>query len=476
MSIDTARSTDHRLGFKTLSEEVALDSLPFDGEFPAWLEGTLIRNGPAQFEAGGRSVNHWFDGLAMLHAFSFAGGEVSYRNRFVRSAAFEGAQNGEISHGQFATDPCRSIFQRVASAFQGVDAANPNVNVIRMGDRFLALTETPIPVEFDPRTLETLGVGPKTDHAPGQITVAHPHQDPVTGELVSYAAKLGRRTVYNVYAQRPGEAPRVIASIPVREPAYMHSFGITENHAILTEWPLVVNPVTLGMGVLRGKPFIENYQWRPERGTRIQVVGLRDGSVRTYEADADFAFHHINAFERDGLLIMDVAAYGDPSVINDLYLDRLEARASFPDIALKRVTVDLDGRPSHHRDAGGRVRARADRLPQPQRARVQVRLRPRPPGQGSSSTRSRRSTSKRARSAPGASADARRVSRSSWPLPARPPRMTAWPSRWCSTPSAADRSCWPWTPRSFTELGRAQVPHHIPFGFHGQHFGGVQAG
>ena len=191
MSIDTARSTDHRLGFKTLSEEVALDSLPLDGEFPAWLEGTLIRNGPAQFEAGGRSVNHWFDGLAMLHAFSFAGGEVSYRNRFVRSAAFEGAQNGEISHGQFATDPCRSIFQRVVSAFQGVDAANPNVNVIRMGDRFLALTETPIPVEFDPRTLETLAVGPKTDRAPGQITVAHPHQDPVTGDLVSYAAKLG---------------------------------------------------------------------------------------------------------------------------------------------------------------------------------------------------------------------------------------------------------------------------------------------
>ena len=153
----------------------------------------------------------------------------------------------------------------------------------------------------------------------------------------------------------------MIASVPVREPAYMHSFGITENHAILTEWPLVVNPVTLGMGVLRGKPFIENYEWRPERGTRIQVVGLRDGSVRTYEADADFAFHHVNAFERDGLLIMDVTAYGDPSVINDLYLDRLEARASFPDIALKRVTVNMEGaRVTTETLAGGFELARID--------------------------------------------------------------------------------------------------------------------
>ena len=474
MSIDTARSTDHRLGFRTLSDEVVLDSLPLEGEFPTWLEGTLVRNGPAQFEAGGRTVNHWFDGLAMLHAFSFAEGRVAYRNRFVRSAAYAGAQNGEISHGQFATDPCRSIFQRVASSFQGVDAANPNVNVIRMGDRFLALTETPIPVEFDPRTLETLGVGPKTDHAPGQITVAHPHQDPVTGDLVSYAAKLGPRTVYNVYSQRPGEGPRVIASIPVREPAYMHSFGITESHAILTEWPLVVNPVTLGMGALRGRPFIENYEWRPERGTRIQVVGLRDGSVRTYEADADFAFHHVNAFERDGQLIMDVAAYGDPSVINDLYLDRLEAQASFPDIALKRITVDLDGGGvTTETLSGGFELARIDyRNRNGREYRYAYGL----DGQNGVfldtiqkidlETREVSTWSQRGCTpgepvfvaAPGQAAEDHGVALS----------VVLDAERGMSFLLALDAA-------GFTELGRAQVPHHIPFGFHGQHFGGVPA-
>ena len=474
MSIDTARSTDHRLGFKTLSDEVVLHGLPLEGEFPAWLEGTLVRNGPAQFEAGGRTVNHWFDGLAMLHAFSFAEGRVAYRNRFVRSAAYEGAQSGEISHAQFATDPCRSIFQRVASSFQGVDAANPNVNVVRMGDRFLALTETPIPVEFDPRTLETLGIGPKTDHAPGQITVAHPHQDPVTGELVSYAAKLGPRTVYNVYSQRPGEGPRVIASIPVREPAYMHSFGITENHAILTEWPLVVNPVTLGMGALRGRPFIQNYEWRPERGTRIQVVGLRDGSVRTCEADADFAFHHINAFERDGLLIMDVAAYGDPSVINDLYLDRLEAQASFPDIAFKRITVDLDGgEVTTETLASGFELARIDyRNHNGREYRYAYGL---DRGDGAFldtiqkidlDTRDVSTWSERGCTpgepvfvaAPGPAAEDHGVALS----------VVLDAERGRSFLLALDAA-------SFTELGRAQVPHHIPFGFHGQHFGGVQA-
>ena len=34
---------------------------------------------------------------------------------------------------------------------------NPNVNLARIGDRYIAMTETPMPVEFDPDTLETIG-------------------------------------------------------------------------------------------------------------------------------------------------------------------------------------------------------------------------------------------------------------------------------------------------------------------------------
>ena len=46
--------------------------------------GSLLRTGPAKWEVGSSSMNHWFDGFAMLHRFSFAGGEVSYANRFLR--------------------------------------------------------------------------------------------------------------------------------------------------------------------------------------------------------------------------------------------------------------------------------------------------------------------------------------------------------------------------------------------------------
>src|ERR1700691_2768566 len=266
----------HRLGFQTLDQERTLDPLPVDGTLPWWLRGTLLRNGPAQFEVGARGYRHWFDGLAMLHRFSFAEGRVSYANRYLRTRAYQGAhETGRISYAEFATDPCRSLFKRVATFFSSpAFGDNANVNVVRLGDEFLAMTETPLPVRFDPETLQTLGV---SEPAPGQLTVAHPHRSPRSGELVSYATHFGPLTSYRVFAQRPGEKRRVIARLPVSRPSYMHSFAITERYAVLVEFPLIVVPLSIP---LSGRPFIENYRWHAERGTRFRVIDLESGRLR----------------------------------------------------------------------------------------------------------------------------------------------------------------------------------------------------
>jgi beta,beta-carotene 9',10'-dioxygenase len=79
----------YHLGFTTLNSETSTVQLPVRGTVPAWLTGTLVRNGPARFEVGDQKYNHWFDGLAMLHRFAFAAGRVSYANRYLRSQAYE---------------------------------------------------------------------------------------------------------------------------------------------------------------------------------------------------------------------------------------------------------------------------------------------------------------------------------------------------------------------------------------------------
>ncbi len=78
----------------------------------------------------------------------------------------------------------------------------------------------------------------------------------------------------------------------------MHSFGLTERWIVLAEFPLVVNPLALA---LSGRPYIENYQWKPELGTRFTLIDRASGKATGgFQTDACFAFHHINAYDDGG--------------------------------------------------------------------------------------------------------------------------------------------------------------------------------
>jgi beta,beta-carotene 9',10'-dioxygenase len=123
----------------------------------------------------------------------------------------------------------------------------------------------------------------------------------------------------------------------------MHAFGMSRRHLILSEYPLRVNPLKMAFG---GKPFIENYEWRPRESTKFQVIDRETGALRgTYETEAFFCFHHVNAFERaDGReLVVDLIAYDDPSIIDALYLDADGPRGSIPSTELRRYVIDLEG-------------------------------------------------------------------------------------------------------------------------------------
>ena len=328
-------------GFETLAEETRIESLPVAGELPAWLEGSLLRTGPAKFEAGERRLRHWFDGQAMLHRFSFSGadGTVSYANRYLEGRAYAAAKRGKLEYAEFATDPCRSLFRRAFTVFRPKLTDNANVNLVKLGERFVTMTEAPIPVRFDPQTLAAAGVAWEV---PGEITTAHPHLDRATGGMINYAAKLGPRSEYRFFrVPADGSKPEVLASVPVAEPAYMHSFGLTERWIVLAEFPLLVNPLRLA---LAARPYIENYRWKPELGTRFTLIDRRSGEARgPFTTEACFAFHHVNAFEaEDGEIVADICTLADAQIIEDLYLDRLRDGKPISGAELRRFRISPD--------------------------------------------------------------------------------------------------------------------------------------
>ncbi|MGI8511866.1 MAG: carotenoid oxygenase family protein [Solirubrobacteraceae bacterium] len=460
--------TSNRLGFTSLEAETDLATLPVRGALPPWLTGSLLRTGPAKWEVGDEAYRHWFDGLAMLHRFAFGDGGVSYRNRFLRGRTYRAAEEtGAIPFPEFGTDPCRSIFKRLTSSFSPDFGDNANVNLARLGEEFVAMTETPIPVAFDPETLEAAGV---PWSPPGQITTAHPHHDPQRGELVNFAARLGPRSSYRFFAQRDRHRQRALGSLSVRTPGYVHSFGMTERFLVLAEFPFVVNPLRLA---LSGRPYIENYRWDPERGTRFHLVERETGERHgTWHTDQPmFAFHHVNAYEDGaGDVVVDMGAYEDATIMDALYLDPLRAGDSdLPTPRLRRARLG----------AGGSV-AIEDRSPAPlELPRInygRVNARPHRWAWGLSTAREGVWLDRIVKidvetgeartwaqdgaypgepvfvARPGAGAEDDGVLLS----------VVLDSERRASSLLVLDAS-------SLDEVARAEVPHHIPFGFHGQY-------
>lgn len=311
-----------------LQEELSNRPLNVKGKIPDWLSGSLVRNGPITVAAHGQKNAHWFDGLAMLHAFSFHEGEVKYTNKFLRTDAYKTVfEEGSVNYDGFAADPCRSLFKRFLTFFfprSDLAIHNANVNVTKFAEEYVALTEVPLPVKFDKQTLDTLGVLNYQDSLPKDKCweSAHPHHDSKQKKTFNYLIKYGKTCYYTLYAIEDGFSERkVIAEVSVQNPAYMHSFSVTENYIILTEYPFLIQPLDLIMG---RKSFIKNFTWQPEKGTRFIVINRNSGeTVGEYVTNPFFAFHHANAFEKEGLIHLDIVTYKDAIILSgeNLYVN-----------------------------------------------------------------------------------------------------------------------------------------------------------
>ncbi|KAL0993793.1 hypothetical protein UPYG_G00114000 [Umbra pygmaea] len=312
------------------------------GTIPSWIRGNLLRNGPGKFEFGKQHYNHWFDGMAMLHQFKIADGKVSYRSRFLQSDSYKkNSERDRIMVSEFGTvampDPCKNLFLRFLSRFEKIEPTdNASVSFVKYKGDYYVSTETNFMHRLDPESLETLDKVDWTKFVAVNMATAHPHTEP-DGTAYNMGNSYGSKgAVYNIIKVPPMkgnpeetlDGAKVLCSIVPADksrPSYYHSFAMSENYVVFIEQPIKMDLLKIVTAKLRGKAISQGVYWDPKLDTIFHLVDKHTGmasSVKFYTKPLS-VFHQINAFEEDGFLVLDMCCSDNGDTINNYLIQNL---------------------------------------------------------------------------------------------------------------------------------------------------------
>lgn len=298
-----------------MEQELTIEDLPVTGTIPAVLDGRYLRIGPNPMNADPDNY-HWFTGDGMIHGLRIENGRALwYRNRWVRSEAVTNAL------GEDRTEGPRHFFDTV------------NTNVVGFAGRTLGLVEAgSTPVEIG-ETLETLRYTDFDGTLPGSFT-AHPHVDPLTGEMHGICYDGSNPATIRYVVVTPEAKVRREVEIPVEHGPMIHDCAITQRFAIILDLPVTFSMET----AMTGHPF--PYRWNESHQARVGLLPREGEAADIIWAPVDpcYVFHTVNAYDaEDGTVILDV-------VVHDRMFSKSKAGPDSQRGGLERWIVDPETR------------------------------------------------------------------------------------------------------------------------------------
>lgn len=292
-----------------------------DGEIPPELEGTLFRNGPGSLEIFGKKINQPFDGDGMISRFSFSGGKAHFSNRYVRTEGFleEQEQGRMIYQGAFATDNPQGTWFRSPLDFIVKNVAN--TGVLQWGGKLWALHESGLPYELDAKTLNTIGESDMDGSISGKGPFAAHyrimHQPDGSRRWVTFGSAvkgLDAEVTFYEYAEDGKLVHKTAHKIKGGAFAFFHDIVVTERHYILLQNPTRMNFRKLLLEYPFGKCAIaECVQYDESLPAKALLVPRPGASatsgIQSFDMEPFFSFHHVNAFEEAGRVVIDTIGW-----------------------------------------------------------------------------------------------------------------------------------------------------------------------
>ena len=302
---------------------------PARGTVPNELRGTLYRNGPGRLERDGQRVHHPFDGDGMITALHFDENGVHCSNRFVRTSGWMAEEKAGkvLFRGVFGSQKPGGP---LANAFDLRLKNIANTGVIKLGDDLLALWEAAEPYALDPQTLQTRGLSLLGGVLKkGEAFSAHPRFDPGhhgDPRMVTFGVNTGPRSTVRLmeFATTDDPSAGVKAGDLLSDRrdtfsgfAFLHDFAITPNWAVFLQNAINFNPLPF---VLGQKGAAQCLTSNPKGKAKFWLIPRDCGAFagqepRILDAPDGFVFHHLNAWEEEGDVVVESIYYSDfPSI------------------------------------------------------------------------------------------------------------------------------------------------------------------
>jgi all-trans-8'-apo-beta-carotenal 15,15'-oxygenase len=302
------------LASRNPSAEGAWRLTDIEGAVPKDLVGTLYRIAPGQKENHGIRLRHLFDGDAFVCGYSFRDGQVYLRARFVETPErLAELRAHRMLYREFGTMPPSR-----GELLQQGGKNQPSVNVIAWDHVLLGLSEGGHPTAIDPVDLSYRGRFDFRGSLPKDVPfTAHPKLDPATGEGHGFGVRQGPEPALMVYRmERDGTLAQLYA-LPLPGYFMVHDMLMAKEHLVLVIPPVRFELESLLTGQVTPADVLKYFEKEP---TRI-VILRRDGTGApvTIERPATMVFHHGNAFEHQGKLVIDSILYPDDTILQTLY-------------------------------------------------------------------------------------------------------------------------------------------------------------
>jgi len=335
------RSTDR--GFlsdvlltESVPREHGFEPLRVEGRLPPDLRGTLLRNGPGQFEVFGRRIAHSFEADGLITAVRLGGGQAAGACRITASAG----RASEQAAGRMLYGTALPWHRRFANSVRGRGKNTANTSVVTWQGRVLALMEAARPTELALGDADITTIGETDLGVIGAAFSAHPHRVAARHASYNFGVEYGRKTRIALYELPDVGAIRRLGEVDLGFAPMLHDFIATEKHLVFFVSPAVVHVPRM---LLQLGDFRDLFRWQPARGTEVIVVPIDEpAKITRFSVDAFYQWHFANAFERGGELIVDYVRYPD--------FETFEGLSGAPDVAkplggtLHRATIDVAAR------------------------------------------------------------------------------------------------------------------------------------